>query len=155
MLFHSGRTYSLDHLDINAKLDLILKELQDLNLRVEGLESKSNEETLENRKTCRESHNVRIRDKSTSRLKINEDDIIRRIKIDLLTFNCILDRKNFYDWMADLDYYFDWYRFTEENKTQFARMRLTRSARIYWTSTERAHKAWGSHRVLGGNETET
>ena len=48
MLLHSGRTYSQDHLVMEAKLDLILKELRDLKLRVDGLESKSNEETLEN-----------------------------------------------------------------------------------------------------------
>jgi len=36
--------------------------------------------------------------------------------------------------MADLDYYFDWYRFTEENRIQFAKMRLTGLGRIYWTS---------------------
>jgi len=33
---------------MEAKLDLILKELHDLKLRVDRLESKSNEETLEN-----------------------------------------------------------------------------------------------------------
>ena len=37
-----------DHLDMEAKFDLILKELHDLKLRVYGLESKSNEGTLEN-----------------------------------------------------------------------------------------------------------
>jgi len=38
MFLHSDRTYSPDHLDIESKLDLILRELQDLKLRVEGLE---------------------------------------------------------------------------------------------------------------------
>jgi len=33
MLIRSGRTYPLDHLDMEAKLDLILKKLQDLNLK--------------------------------------------------------------------------------------------------------------------------
>jgi len=73
------------------------------------LESKSNEETLEN-------HNDRRRDESTSKTRINEDDIIRKIKIDPPTFNGILNPKIFSNWMADLDYYFDWYRFTEESK---------------------------------------
>ena len=38
MLLHKGRTYSPDYLDMEFKLDLILKELQDLKLRVEDLE---------------------------------------------------------------------------------------------------------------------
>jgi len=41
MLLRSGRTYSPDHLDIESKLDQILKELQDLKLMVEGLENKN------------------------------------------------------------------------------------------------------------------
>ena len=64
------------------------------------MESKSNEETLEN-------HDDR-RDESTSKPRINEDDIIHRIKIEPPTFDDILDLKFFNDWMTDLDYYFDW-----------------------------------------------
>ena len=47
MLLHSGsgRTYSPNHLDMETKLDLILKELQDLKLRVEGLENKNKDES--------------------------------------------------------------------------------------------------------------
>jgi len=41
MLLRSGRTYSLDYLDMESKLDLILRELQDLKLRVEGLKNKN------------------------------------------------------------------------------------------------------------------
>ena len=124
MLLRRVRTYSLDHLDMEAILDLILKELQDLKLRVDGLKSKYNEKTLEN---C----NDRRRDESTSRPRINEDDIIRRNKIDPPIFDGILDPKIFSGWIADLDYYFDWYRFTEESRIRFARMRLTWSVRIY------------------------
>ena len=48
-----------------------------------------------------------IGEENTSRRRDGEDDIIRRIKIDPLTFNGILDPKIFSDWIADLDYYFD------------------------------------------------
>jgi len=30
----------------------------------------------------------------------------------------------FTDWMANLDHYFNWYKFTEENRFQFTKMRL-------------------------------
>jgi len=49
--------------------------------------------------------------KSTNRHKDGEDDIICRIKINPPTFNSILDPKNFSDWMADLNYSFNLYRF--------------------------------------------
>ena len=44
MLLRSSKTYSTDHLNIESKLDLILRELQDLKLKVEGLENKNTQE---------------------------------------------------------------------------------------------------------------
>ena len=79
---------------------------------------------------------VEIKEKRTQQTQGCENDIICRIKIDPLTFNDVLDLKIFRDWMAQLDYNFDWYKFAEESKIQFARMKLTRSGRIYWTSVE-------------------
>ena len=49
---------------------------------------------------------------NTSRRRDGEGDIIRRVKIDSLTFDSILNPKIFSDWVANLNYYFDWYRFT-------------------------------------------
>ena len=69
------------------------------------------------------------------RRRDGEDDVIRRIKIDPPTFKGILDSKIFNDWKADLDYYFDLYRFTEESKVWFAKMRLSESAKISSTPT--------------------
>ena len=92
---------------METKLDLILKELEDLKLRLYGLKNKSKEKTLKNCESHRKNHNDSRREKSASRSKINEDDIIRRIKIDPLTFDDILNPKIFRHWMADLDYYFD------------------------------------------------
>ena len=147
MLFHSGRTFSSDHLDLESKLDLILKELQDLKLRVEGLENMNKEENSRDDTQDR-------REENTNRCRDGEDDIIHRIKTNLPTFNSILDPKFFSDWVANFDYYFDWYWFTEESRAQFARMKLSGSTMIYWTSVKRVHLAWDFHRVLGGNETK-
>jgi len=57
--------------------------------------------------------------------------------------------------MTDLNYYFDWYRFTNESMIRFARMKLTGSDRIYWTLIERVHETWDFHKDLGGNKIET
>ena len=91
---------------MESKLDLILKEFQDLKFRVEGLENKNTGET------SRDNRRV----ENIDRLRDGEDDIIRRIKIDPPTFNDILDPKIFSDWIADLDDYFDWYRFKKRVK---------------------------------------
>jgi len=114
---------------METKLDLILKELHNLKLRVE----------LENK-------NESSRDDIGDRIKVNtngrrddKNDIIRRIKIDPPRFDDILDPKIFSDEIAYLDYYFDWYKFTKESRIQLVRIRLTGSARIYWTLVERVH----------------
>jgi len=101
-----------------------------LKLRVEGLENKNTGENSKND----------IRDRrvaNTDRRRDGEDDIIRRIKIDPPTSNGIFDPNIFSDWIADLDHYFNWYRFTEDSRIQLARMRLSGSARIYWISVKR------------------
>jgi len=91
MLVRSGKTYSFDHLDIESKLNLILKELQDLKLRVEGLENMNKEENSRDDTQDR-------REENTNRCRDGEDDIIHRIKTNLPTFNSILDPKFFSDW---------------------------------------------------------
>ena len=117
---------------MESKVDLILKELQDLKLRVEELENKNK------KKNSRDDTRDR-REENINRRGDGEDDIICRIKTDPLTFDGILDPKIFSDWMANLDYYFDWYIFTEESRVRFDRMRLLESDRIYWTLLERVH----------------
>ena len=84
MLFHSGRIYFPNQLDMKSKLDLILKEFQDLKLIVERLENKNKENSKDDTRDKREN---------TNRRRVEEDDIIHRIKIDPLTFDGILDTK--------------------------------------------------------------
>jgi len=112
---------------MESKLDTILREFQILKLKVEGLENKNSRENLRD-----DSRDRRM--KNTDR--DGEDDIIHRIKIDPSIFNNVLDSKIFRDWIADLDYYFNWYRLTKETRVQFARMRLLGSIIIYWTLVE-------------------
>ena len=68
MLFRSSRIYSPDHLDMEAKLNLILKKPQNLKLRANGLKSKSNDKTLENHETRTKNHKDRRRDESIRKL---------------------------------------------------------------------------------------
>ena len=82
---------------MESKLDRILKELQDLKLRDEGLENKNTREASRDKKRL----------KNTDRRKDEKDDIIRKIKINPPTFNGILNPKIFSDWIANLDFYFD------------------------------------------------
>ena len=53
---------------------------------------------------------------NTDRRRDGEFDIICRIKIDPPTINGILDPKIFSDWIAVLDYYFDWNRFRDKSR---------------------------------------
>ena len=68
----------------------------------------------------------------------DDDEIVRRIKVDSPTFDGAHDPMIFSDWLADIDYYFNWYKISKECKVQLARMRLTWSNKVYWSSVERS-----------------
>jgi len=93
---------------MKVKLDLIVKEIQDLKLRIEVLKIKKS-----SRDDTREK-----REENTNRHRDGEDDIVCRIKIDSPIFDCSLDLKICSDWTAELDYYFNWYMFTKKSKIQ-------------------------------------
>jgi len=52
----------------------------------------------------------------------DDDEIVRKIKIDPLTFDGVYYLMVFSDWLTDMDYYFNWYRISEEFKVRLARM---------------------------------
>jgi len=82
MILRSGRTYPREHLDMEGKLDRIFKELPDLKIKIEVLENEKERSRGDTRDRSEENTNKRRDDK---------DNIIRRIKIDHLTFDSILD----------------------------------------------------------------
>ena len=81
-------------------MELILKDLQDLKPKAQGLENKIKEESSKD-------DNRDKREENANRGRGGEDDIIHRIKIDPPIFDSILGPKIFSDWMADLNCYFD------------------------------------------------
>ena len=44
------------------------------------------------------------------------------------------------DWKKRMDQYFEWDEMTELRKVKFAKLRLTRYARIYWKKVERTYR---------------
>ena len=64
-------------------------------------------------------------------------------KPEVTAFDGSLDPKRYMDWEVGLDEYFDWYQLPEGCRLQFAQMKLTGQARIYWrnlqATTERRH----------------
>ena len=68
----------------------------------------------------------------------------RGAKPEVTAFDGSLDPKKYMDWEVGLDKYFDWYQLPECRRIQFAQMKLTRQARIYWqniqVTMERRHE---------------
>ena len=64
-------------------------------------------------------------------------------KPEVTAFDRSLDPKRYMDWEVRLEEYFDWYQLPEGRRIQFAQMKLTRQARIYWrnlqATTEHRH----------------
>ena len=65
-------------------------------------------------------------------------------KPEVTAFDGSLDPKKYMDWEVGLDEYFDWYQLPEGRRIQFAQMKLTGQAQIYWrniqVSMERRHE---------------
>ena len=64
-------------------------------------------------------------------------------KPEVTAFDGSLDPKRYMDWEVGLNEYFEWYQLSEGRRIQFAQMKLTGQARIYWrnlqATTERRH----------------
>ena len=60
----------------------------------------------------------------------------RGAKPEVHSFDGVLDPKRYMDWETGLDEYFDWYHLPEGRKIQFAQMKLTGQARIYWRNLQ-------------------
>ena len=97
MLFRSDRIYHPDHLYIKAKLDLILRKLQNLKLKVEGLGERQKGESRDDLRDDRGEEN-------TNRRRDDKYAIICQSNIDLPTINDIYDPNFFTDRMTELDY---------------------------------------------------
>jgi len=65
-----------------------------------------------------------------------DDQFLKNIKIDVLTFVGRHDPQIFLNWTLQLDKYFIWYNLTEPRKIKFAVMKLTSQASQYWTKLE-------------------
>ena len=57
-------------------------------------------------------------------------------KPEATAFDGSLDPKRYMDWEAGLDEYFEWYQLPEGRRIQFAQMKLTGQARIYWRNLQ-------------------
>ena len=72
------------------------------------------------------------------------DAVKRGAKSEVTAFDGSLDPKKYMDWEVGLDEYFDWYQLPEGGRIQFAQMKVTGQARIYWrniqVTMERRHE---------------
>jgi len=82
-------------------------EIQDNQLKIQRLVNKPNEKT-DGRGPNKENHSDR-RDKTIHRPRDDDNEFVHRIKVDPPPFDGVHDPKDFSNWLADIDYYFDWY----------------------------------------------
>ena len=89
--------------------------------------------------SCRESSTVGESSSSSQNNHRNntenpsnlDDQFLKNIKIDVLTFDERHDLQNFLNWTLQLDKYFTLYNLTELKKVKFAAMKLTREGNQY------------------------
>ena len=63
--------------------------------------------------------------------------MIKDVKVEAHSFDGQMDPTKFLDWLADMDHYFEWYNMSEERRVRFAKIKLLRQTKLYWTNYER------------------
>ena len=58
-------------------------------------------------------------------------DITKKVKVSVLEFDGRMNPNAFFDWLIAIEEYFDWYETIESEQIQFAKMKLTNSAKMY------------------------
>ncbi|XP_022880942.1 uncharacterized protein LOC111398247 [Olea europaea var. sylvestris] len=66
----------------------------------------------------------------------HEERLFRNIKLDAPTFDGCLDPSVFNQWVRDMDRFFTWYGVPEDRRVQFASLKLTGTAELFWKSVE-------------------
>ena len=66
-----------------------------------------------------------------------EERLIRSVKIEAPSFEGLPDPTKFLDWLAEMEYYFEWYGVYNERRVRFAKIKLLGQAKLYWTNQER------------------
>ena len=66
----------------------------------------------------------------------HEERLFRNIKLEAPTFDGCLDPRVFTQWIRDMDRFFTWYRVPEDRRVQFASLKLTGTAQLFWESVE-------------------
>ena len=85
-------------------------------------------------------------DSTTARaIEVHEEDphwiaAKRGAKPEVTTFDGSLDPKKYMDWEVGLEEYFDWYQLPEGRRLQFAQMKLSGQAWIYWRNLQATAK---------------
>ena len=64
----------------------------------------------------------------------HEERLFRNIKLEAPTFDGCLDPRVFTQWIRNMDRFFTWYRVPEDRRVQFASLKLTGTAQLFWES---------------------
>ena len=59
-------------------------------------------------------------------------DITKKVKVSAPEFDGRMDHNAFSDWLVAIEEYFDWYEMIVSERVQFAKMKLTNSAKMHW-----------------------
>ncbi|KAG0499656.1 hypothetical protein HPP92_004347 [Vanilla planifolia] len=71
-----------------------------------------------------------------NRTENDNDQLLRSIKFEIPSFEGSLNPKEYLEWEAAIDKYFQWFRLTEDRKVLFAKMKLSKQARLYMEAVD-------------------
>ena len=69
--------------------------------------------------------------------RAKKEEITHRFKLEDLKFDGYPDPSVFSNWLADIECYFDWYRFLKATRILFTRRKLVGLVKVQWDSIVR------------------
>lgn len=65
-----------------------------------------------------------------------EEDIKKKVKVDVPYFDGRLNPTTFADWLSAIDESFYWYDMSDERRVRFVKMKLVSLAKVWWNGFE-------------------
>ena len=129
--------------DIPEWAKSLLKNQEEFRVQIEFLMAQLIE--LKAEAATEKATSVPVNSSTTRAIEVHEEDphwnaAKRGAKPEVTTFDGSLDPKKYMDWEVGLEKYFDWYQLPEGRRLQFAQMKLSGQAGIYWRNLQATTK---------------
>ena len=116
-----------DNLRTNARLDDLITSILRQHEALHMEDTKEGHEAIPNRPPY-QGHPYRGQD----HFHWDQDEGMKEVKVEAPIFYGCLDPWVFFNWLRQIEHFFEWYNWADNKKVRFAKMKLIGRAQLYW-----------------------